>query len=129
MTDGEPSPPGLAELARKLVRTGALALANRGRLFQVELQEETNRVVELFIWAVAVCMLGMMFALVLTATVLLLVREGWRIYAAIGFCLLYLAGAVFALLNLKALVKEAPLPFSDTMAETKKDLEWFESLE
>jgi len=128
MTDGEPSPPGLGELARKLIRTGALALVNRGRLFQVELQEETNRVVELLIWAVAACMLGMMFALVLTATVILLVREDWRIYAAAGFCVFYLAAAVFALLNLKSLVKDAPLPFSDTMNETKKDLEWFESL-
>jgi uncharacterized membrane protein YqjE len=128
MAEGGANPPSLPELGRKLLLTGFSALHNRGELLQVELQEEKNRVIELFIWAGAVCILGMMFLLVLTATIVLLFREDLRVYAAGGFSLLYLTGAVLALLNLKAHVKNAALPLADTMAEVKKDREWLESL-
>ena len=124
----DPNPLTLFSLTRKAVLTGLAALQNRGELFLVELQEEKNRVIELFIWIVAVCFLGMMFAIVLTATVILLCPEGQRVYVAGGFCLLYLLGAILALLNLKAQVKGLSTPFSDSMAEVKKDREWLESL-
>src|SRR5438270_6038332 len=116
MAEGDTRTPTVPELARKLLLTGFSALHNRGELLQVELQEEKNRVIELFIWAGAVCILGMMFLLVLTATVVLLFREDLRIYVAGGFSLLYLTGTVLALLNLKAHVKTASLPLAGTMA-------------
>ena len=128
MTDGNSKPPGLGGLARKLALTGFAALQNRGELLQVELQEEKNRVVELFIWAVAACFLGMLFLLVITATVILLFSAERRIYVAGAFSLVYLIGAILAFLNLKALVKSASLPLADTMGEVKKDREWLESL-
>jgi uncharacterized membrane protein YqjE len=127
MTEGNSKPPGLAALTRKVVLTGLAAAHNRGELLQVEIQEEINRVVELFIWTGAVCLLGTLFLLVLTATVVLFFSEERRIYAAGAFCVLYLVGAVLAFLNLKALMKSAALPLADTMAELKKDREWLES--
>jgi uncharacterized membrane protein YqjE len=130
MTDTDPdvSAPGLPGLVRKLVMTGLAALQNRGELLQVELQEEKNRVVELFIWAAVACFLAFFFVVVLTGTIILLFPDDLRIYAAGGFSLLYLVGAVLALLNLRALVKSAAMPFAETMAEVKKDREWLESL-
>ncbi|SRR5581483_5108690 len=128
MNNGDSKPPTLTELARKVAVTGFAALHNRGELLQIELQEEKNRVVELFIWAGAVCFLSMLFLLVLTATVILLFSAKYRVYVAGAFCLVYLAGAVLAFLNLKALIKSASLPLTDTMAEVKKDREWLESL-
>ena len=128
MTDGNSKAPGLGELARKLVLTGFAALQNRSELLQIELEEEKNRVVELFIWAGAVCFLGMLFLLVLTATVILVVSPEARVWVAGAFCLLYLLGAVLAFLNLRALIKSASLPLAETMAEVKKDREWLESL-
>ena len=128
MTGTDPNPPTLLNLTRKAVLTGLAALQNRGELLLVELQEEKYQLIELFIWVAAVCFLGMMFIIVLTGTVILLFPEGQRVYAAGGFCLLYLLGAVLALLNLKALVKQVSLPFSDSIAEVKKDREWLESL-
>lgn len=122
------NPPGVISLVRKLARTGLAALQNRGELFLVELQEEKNKIVELFIWVAAVCFLAMMFVIVLTATAILLFPSELRVYAAGGFCLLYLIGAVLALLNLKALIKNAALPFHETIAEVKKDREWLDSL-
>jgi uncharacterized membrane protein YqjE len=127
-TDADSTAPGLPGLLRRLVLTGVAALQNRGQLLQVELQEEKNRVIELFIWAAVACFLAFFFVVVFTGTIILLFPEDLRIYAAGGFSLLYLVGAVLALLNLKALVKSAAAPFADTMAEVKKDREWLESL-
>ena len=123
-----PNPPGLIHLFRKIGMTGFAALQNRAELVAVELREENLRVVELFIWGLATCFLGMLFLLVVTGTIIFLFPEGARIYAALGFCVLYLAGAVLALLNLKALAKSASTPFSNTIDELKKDSEWLESL-
>ncbi|MDB6065727.1 MAG: hypothetical protein JWR26_1935 [Pedosphaera sp.] len=128
MTGAETNPPGLFSLLRKLAMTGASALQNRGELFLVELQEEKNRVIELFIWAAAICFFGVMFIVVLTATIIFLVPEDQRVYAAGGFAVFYLVCSILALLNLKALVKSASLPFADTISEVKKDREWLESL-
>jgi uncharacterized membrane protein YqjE len=128
MRNSNSSSPGLPGLLRKALLTASGALQNRGELFLVELQEEKNQVIELFIWSVAACFLGLMFLLVLTATIIFLFPRDLRFYAAVGFCVLYMLGAVLALLNLKALVRNATLPFSDTIAEARKDREWLESL-
>ncbi|MDB6022367.1 MAG: hypothetical protein JWQ04_2224 [Pedosphaera sp.] len=122
------NPPGILNLLRKVALTGLGALENRGELFLVELQEEKNRVIELFIWAAAFCFLGIMFIGVLTATIILIFPDDLRVYAAGGFALLYLIGACLSLLNLKALVKHAVLPFADTIAEVNRDREWLDSL-
>jgi uncharacterized membrane protein YqjE len=122
------SPPGFFGLVRKLALTSLSALENRGELFLVELQEEKNKIIEMFIWVAAVCFLGFMFVVVLTATVILLFPPDLRVYVAGGFCLLYLVGAVLSLLNLKALIKSATLPFQETISEVKKDRQWLESL-
>lgn len=124
-----PNPPGLLSLFRKIGITGFSALQNRAELLALELREENLRIVELFIWGLAACFLGLMFLVVGTFTVIFfLCPEGMRIYAALGFSILYLVGAVLALLNLKALAKSASTPFSDSIGEIKKDAEWLESL-
>lgn len=128
MNEPDTNPPNLISLIRKAALTGLAALQNRGELFFAELQEEKNRAIESLIWAVAACFLGMMFILVLTATIIWLFPEDLRIYAAGGFCLIYLAGTVLTLLNLKALIKNSLPPFSDSIAEARKDREWLESL-
>jgi len=128
MNEPESNPPNLIGLLRKAALTGVAALHNRGELFFVELQEEKNRAVESLIWAVAACFLGIIFLLVLTATIIWLFPPDLRVYVAGGFSLLYLLGTVLALLNLKALIKNSSPPFSDSIAEFRKDREWLESL-
>ncbi len=128
MSEPNGKPPSLIDLGRKAALTGLSALHNRGELFLVELEEEKCRALELLIWAMAACFLGMMFVAVLTATIIWLFPSDLRIYAAGGFCVLYLAGVVLAVLNLKALAKTSPPPFSDSIAEVRKDREWLESL-
>jgi uncharacterized membrane protein YqjE len=128
MNGNDGNPPSLFSLFRRIGITGFSTLQNRAELLAVELREENLRVVEFFIWGLATCFLAMMFLVVLTGTVIFLFPEGLRIYAALGFCLIYLGCAVFALLNLKALAKSATTPFAESIEEVKKDREWLESL-
>lgn len=128
MSTSDSNSPGLLDLVRKAALTGLAALQNRGELFVVELQEEKNLAIESLIWALAACFMVMMFVVVLTITIIWLFREDLRIYAAGGFCVLYLAGAILTLLNLKALIKHSVPPFPHSIEEVKKDREWLESL-
>jgi uncharacterized membrane protein YqjE len=82
----------------------------------------------MFIWIALICFAVILFAVVLTATIILLVPDESRVYAAGGFALFYLVVTVLGLLNLKALVKSAALPFTSTIDEVKKDRQWLESL-
>jgi uncharacterized membrane protein YqjE len=123
-----PTPPGLVQLVRRMGITVFSSLQNRAELLAVELREENLRVVELFIWGLAACFLGLMFLVVATFTVIMLFAPENRIYVGLVFCVLYLAGGIVALLNLKLLAKSASTPFSDSIDEIKKDAEWLESL-
>ena len=120
-------PAGLLSLVRKLAVTGMTALHTRGELFLVELQEEKTRLIELFLWALIVAGLGMMFLALFTTTLILLFPRGTRLYAALGFCAIYFVGALLSLLNLRALWRTGPPAFRDTVAEAKKDGEWLDS--
>jgi uncharacterized membrane protein YqjE len=124
----EANPPAVPQLLRKVLFTAWGAVQNRGELFLVELQEERTRLLELVIWVSAVCFLGVMFFGVMTATVILMVPDESRVYAAGGFALFYLISAVLSLVNLKALLKNAGAPFTDTTAELGKDRQWLDSL-
>jgi uncharacterized membrane protein YqjE len=118
-------PPGFFRLLHQLAATGIGTLQNRSELLSVEWQEERARRVG-FITATFVClfMSGMALALV-TAIVIFLFREEWRLYVAGVFAFLYAAGALWAGLGLKSLLGQAP--FSESLNQLKKDREWLES--
>jgi Predicted membrane protein len=115
----------LGTLLRKTFATGIGALKNRGELFMVELQEEKSRLISLIILGVGALFLAMMTLLLITGAVIFLVPEDYRLYAVGAFAALYLAGTIWAVLSLKALLKR--IPFGDTMAEFKKDSELMEA--
>lgn len=125
--DSEANPPGLLKQVKAIFATCFSTLETRGELFILEMEEEKTRFIELLIWAMAVGFLSMMFLALLTMGIIILLPNGWRIYAVGGFCLLYLAGAILALLNLKALLKHGPRPFSGSISEMKKDRAWLDS--
>ena len=123
----EPSPAGFISQAKTLAATCLSSLQNRGELFLLELEEERTHFIELLIWAMAVGVLGLMFLGIFTVFIILLFPRDMRIWAVAGFGLLYLAGAIFALLNLKALLKNVPPPFSASVNEMKKDRKCLDS--
>ena len=124
MAEPNQQSPGITTLVGRLARTGLGALENRLELFAVEWQEERLRLTELAIWGMALLFLANLGVLLLTATILFLVREDFRLYVAGGFTVIYLAGAVVAWFGLKSLLKHEP--FTESIDQVKKDREWLQ---
>ena len=118
--------PEWTTLTGRFLGTGFGALRNRGELLLVEWQEEKARLIELLILGIGVLFLAIMASLMLTGTIIFLFRQEHRVYAAAGFTVLYLGGAVWAVMTVKSLLKRQP--FSETINQVKKDGECLESL-
>ena len=123
MSDTSTLSGGLLQSVRRLADTGLALLHNRAELFAVELQEEKSHLIEILLWVAVLLFFGILSVLVLTATLIMLASEGTRIYVAGGLSLVYLVGAVWAWLRLKARL-ETRLPFAQTITEVKKDRDW-----
>ena len=113
--------PTLGRLARRTLATFVGAVENRAELFAVEFEEENDRLLKMVIFAISAVFLGMMGLLLVTGTVIFLVPEPDRVYAAIGFAVIYLGGAVAAVLSIRNLLKKAP--FAESLGQLKKDSE------
>jgi uncharacterized membrane protein YqjE len=118
--------PGLFDSGRRLLDHALGALSNRVELLAVEFKEEKTNVVELFICIAAALFFAMMTVIVLTATIVLLFPESSRVYAAGGFCFVYLVGAIWSFLRLKSRLKQSGLPFAESINELKKDRQWLQ---
>ena len=110
---------GLGTLASRIGKTTLGALTNRGELLAVEWQQEKARLTQLLILAIGLMFLGMLGALLLTATIIFLFPEEARLYVAAGFTILYLGGAGFALFKVMKLVKQEP--FEESLKQLRKD--------
>ena len=113
--------PTLGRLAHRTAATILGALHNRAELLTVEFEEQSDRLLKIVVLAVGALFLAGMFLLLLTGTIIFLVPEQYRVYAAGGFAALYLIGAVAAGLTVKSLLKSAP--FSESLRQLKKDAE------
>ena len=119
--------PSFGTLVSRLGATTLGALRNRGELLAVEYQEERARSIRFFVTAMSGVLLAFMGIALLTASVIFMCPDHARLYVAGGLALLYLAGAVTAALNLRAMINQAPFP--ESLNQLKKDKEWLESLE
>ena len=126
MLDTDQHPTGLLTAAARLARTGMGAVQNRIELFALEWEEERVRMMETIIWAAALVLLGTLAVILFTVTIIFLFPQELRIYAVVGFAVLYLAGAVAAGLGLRTVVRREPFP--ESAAQIKKDRAWLESL-
>jgi uncharacterized membrane protein YqjE len=127
MTDTDNGAPGLGTLSSRIAKTACGLFENRSELLLLELQEERARLIETLIWGIGLLFMAMMALVVLTGAVILLFPQEYRIYAAGAFALLYLIGAVVALMTLKRLLSRAFFP--STMSEIRKDKELMDTLE
>jgi len=127
MAENNHEPPGFLALLRKVGVTALGALQNRGELLVIELQEEKARLLELFVWALGLLCLAMMGLLLLTATIIYLFAEEYRLYVAAAFTILYFAGAAVAFFTLRSLLRRPTLP--ETLTQVRKDRLWLESLD
>jgi uncharacterized membrane protein YqjE len=117
--------PSLSRMLRQTVWTGFGAVYNRGELFILELQEESSRLLNVAIRVAVALFLAMMTILLTTATLIFLTPQKYRLLTAALFILLYLAGAIWAYVSLRVLLKQTP--FGETTTQFKKDREMLET--
>jgi uncharacterized membrane protein YqjE len=126
MSNFERHTPGLFDSGRRFLDDALGAFYNRIELLIVEFGEEKTKLIELLVCAGAAVFFAVMAVIVFTATVILLFPQEWRVYAAGGFCLVYLVGAIWSFLQLNKRLKQNSPPFAETINELKKDREWLQ---
>jgi len=119
MIETDQEMPALGRLARRTVATCTGALENRAELLALEFEEENDRMLKLLLFTGAGLFLGMMTALLTTGIIIYLTPEEDRIWAALGFAVLYLAGTIAAALFVRDLLKRAP--FAESLNQIRKD--------
>src|SRR3954464_456772 len=106
--DAGSNPVGFFGMLRRLGRTAIGTLQNRVELAAVELQEERQRLFELILLTGGALMLAGIALVLFSAAVVLLFAPAYRIYAAVGLAVLYLAGAAALRLRIKERLQSSP---------------------
>jgi uncharacterized membrane protein YqjE len=118
--------PTFGKLASRTIGTCLGALENRAELFVVEFEEESERMLQLVIFAAGGLFLGMMTMFLVTGIIIFVVPPEYRLYVAVGLAVLYLAGTVTAVFTVKKLLQKTP--FAESLKQIKKDAELLEAL-
>jgi uncharacterized membrane protein YqjE len=121
MHDAPPSSGGWFESLRRIGESLLALLRNRFELFTVEWQEEKLRLINLLVW------LGLAAALGLAGVLIALIALAFWLWAVFGYAGLFglsvasLAVALVILWSIRRKIKTGPPPFSQTVAEFRKD--------
>ncbi len=125
-TDPEPAPSqatGLLATLQRLLATLTEILHTRIEILSTELEEEGERVRQLFLYGLVSLFflgLGLLFA---TVFVVVAFWETHRLYVLGGFTVFYLGIGVIAALVVRHKIKTRPRLFSTTLSELGKDRE------
>jgi len=92
-------------------------------LFGIELQEQKARTVSLLLFAGLTLLFALLLMVRLSALLLILLWDSWRLAGVIGLCVFYSLAALFCALRLKALVADESSPFQATLEELANDRE------
>ncbi len=92
-------------------------------LFGIELQEQKARTVRLLLFAGLALVFALLLLIGLSALLLILVWDSYRLYGIIGLCGLYTLAALFCAMRLKAAVFDESSPFHSTLEELANDRE------
>jgi uncharacterized membrane protein YqjE len=123
MSDAEHKPGGWSDSLKRL-SDSLLGLAHsRIELVAVELQEEKLRAVNLLVWIFIAMTLGVAGLLGGMAVLALLFWHVFGYAGLAGLALIALAGASVVLWRVCQRIRTGPLPFSQTLAEFRKDRE------
>jgi uncharacterized membrane protein YqjE len=112
---------GLLGSVRTLVDNLLGSVHDRIELISVELQEEKQRLIQLFIWISVAIFTGMMALAFASITLVFLFWDSARIAALAGITVLYTAGAVTAVLTLRKQIARQSKLFSASLQELKND--------
>lgn len=92
-------------------------------LFGIELQEQKARTLNLLLFAGLALVFALLLLTALSALLLVLLWDSYRLAGIIGLCVFYGLAAVFCAVRLKAAVHDDSSPFSGTLEELAKDRE------
>jgi uncharacterized membrane protein YqjE len=114
---------GTQSSARRLGAAFLGLLHSHVELFGIELQEQKARTVSLLLFAGLALVFALLLLVGLSALVLILVWDTYRLAGIIGLCLFYLLAALFCGLRLKAAIYDESSPFHATLEELANDRE------
>ena len=92
-------------------------------LFGIELQEQKARTLSLLLFAGLALVFALLLLVALSALVLVLLWDSYRLAGVIGLCVFYGVAALYCGLRLKAAVFDESSPFSSTLEELANDRE------
>ncbi|MBC2658698.1 phage holin family protein [Pseudomonas sp. MSSRFD41] len=107
-------------------RLGAAVLGllhSHVELFGIELQEQKARTVSLLLFAGLALVFALLLLVGLSALVLILVWDTYRLAGIVGLCVFYALAALFCGLRLKSAVFDESSPFHATLEELANDRE------
>ena len=92
-------------------------------LLGIELQEQKARTVSLLLFAGLALVFGLLLLIGLSALILIVLWDSYRLPGIVGLCVFYALAAVFCGLRLKSAVFDESSPFNATLEELAKDRE------
>ncbi|WP_347901265.1 phage holin family protein [Pseudomonas purpurea] len=123
MAIGESGTGGSSESARRLGAAFLGLLHSHVELFGIELQEQKARTVSLLLFAGLALVFALLLLVGLSALVLILLWDTYRLTGIIGLCVFYALAALFCALRLKAAIFDESSPFHGTLEELANDRE------
>lgn len=113
--------PGILSSVRTLADNLLATVHDRVELIALELQEEKNRLIQIFIWISAAIFSGMLALTFASITIVYFFWENARVAALAGLALFYTAALVALVFGFKRFIKRQPKPFAATLQELKSD--------
>ena len=114
---------GLLGSVRVLADNLLGSVQDRLELISVELQEEKQRLIQIFVWISAAIFTGMMAIAFASFTVVFLFWESARIPALVGVTVLYSMAAIVIVFTFRRMLARQPRPFAGSLQELKNDRE------
>ena len=114
---------GPSSSSRRLGAAFLGLLHSHVELFGIELQEQKSRTLSLFLFAGLALVFALLLLVGLSALVLILLWDTYRLAGIIGLCVFYSLAALLCALRLKAAIFDESSPFNATLEELANDRE------
>ncbi|EPJ87639.1 membrane protein [Pseudomonas syringae] len=92
-------------------------------LFGIELQEQKARTLSLLLFAGLALVFALLLLTGLSALLLIVLWDSYRLAGIIGLCVFYTLAALFCAMRLKAAIFDESSPFNATLEELANDRE------
>lgn len=123
MSDGTDAGKANSPSLRRLGAAFLGLLHGHVELLGIELQEQKARTVQLLLLAGLALVFALLLLIGLSTLILLLFWDSYRLQAATGLCLFYIAGGALCAWRLYQLLSDESSPFSATLDELARDRE------